>query len=344
MSMFVLGIETSCDETSAAVVQDGRTVVSSVVASQSDLHARWGGVVPEVASRMHVERVLPVVIEALEGASIQPSRVSAVAVTNRPGLIGALVVGVACAKALSYAWRVPLLGVHHVVAHLYAAMLADPGLDFPFVCLVVSGGHTELILAEGHGMWSVVGRTRDDAAGECLDKSARLLGLPYPGGPAVEELALAGDPRAVALPRAWLDGALDFSFSGLKTAVARAVKRAQPGFRLEDMAASLQAAVVDVLVAKTVAAARLAGVGRVALGGGVAANGALAAGMEAACKAAHLTCSVPPRDLCTDNAAMVAAAAFPRLAVGQDDGLGLDTVATEYLPLWGRGEIGLEGA
>jgi N6-L-threonylcarbamoyladenine synthase len=326
------------------VVEDGRLVRASVVASQSDLHARWGGVVPEVASRMHVERALPVVVEALEAASTEASRIDAVAVTNRPGLVGALVVGVACAKALSFAWRVPLCGVHHVAAHLYGAMLADRELRFPFVCLVVSGGHTELILAEGHGRWSVMGRTRDDAAGECLDKSARLLGLPYPGGPAIEELARAGDPGAVVLPRAWLGESLDFSFSGLKTAVARAVKRSPPGIRLEDMAASLQASVIDVLVGKAVAAARRAGVGRVALGGGVAANRALAEVMQRECEEAGLLCSVPPGDLCTDNAAMVAAAAYPRMAEGQCDGLALDALASEPLPLWAGAETGSGGA
>ncbi len=331
--MIVLGIETSCDETSAAVVRDGITVLSSIVASQADLHARWGGVVPEAASRKHVERLLPVIHEALEAAGISPDDIGGIAVTNRPGLVGALVTGVACAKALAYAWNKPLVGVHHVVGHVHAALLADPSLRYPFVCLVISGGHTEIILAESNREMSVMGRTRDDAAGECFDKCARLLGLPYPGGPHIERLAQSGDPAAVAFPRAWLGDSLDFSFSGLKTAVARFVKHEADRYRLEDVAASLQAAIADVLVSKTMRAARESGVRAIAIGGGVAANRAIAAAFEATARDHGLRCVTPSTGLCTDNAAMIAAAGHVRLIGGEDDGMGLDCMATENLPL-----------
>jgi len=331
--VFILGLETSCDETSAAVVEDDRRILSSVVASQADLHAKWGGVVPEVASRMHVERTLPVIIEALEQARCTPEDLAGIAVTNRPGLVGALVVGVACAKALAYAWRKPLIGVHHLVGHVHAAPLADRWLSFPFLCLVVSGGHTELIVAEGPDSFYCVGRTRDDAAGECFDKAARLLGLPYPGGPALERLAREGNREAVSFPRAWLQHSLDFSFSGLKTAVARYVARPDPSVTQADIAASLQAAIVDVLVTKTILAAEATGIRKVAIAGGVAANETLASEFRAACKAKGYDATVPPKELCTDNAAMIAAAAYRRLRRGEADDLNLDVVATEYLPL-----------
>jgi N6-L-threonylcarbamoyladenine synthase len=332
--MIVLGIETSCDETSAAVVRDGDEVLSSVVASQADLHARWGGVVPEAASRKHVERLLPVVEEALGHAGLPESDVDGIAVTNRPGLVGALVAGVACAKALAYAWQKPIVGVHHVLGHVYASRLADRRLEFPFVCLVVSGGHTELVLAESHDRVWTMGRTRDDAAGECFDKCARLMGLPYPGGPHIERLAAAGDARAVSFPRAWLGDSLDFSFSGLKTAVARFVKLRPEDCRLEDIAASLQAAIVDVLVAKAIHAAQVAGVRRLAIGGGVAANRAFANAVQRAASEAGLSCVTPSIELCTDNAAMIAAAGHPRIVAGNVDDMSLDCMATDYLPLW----------
>lgn len=328
----LLGLETSCDETSAALVADGSRILSSVVASQADLHARWGGVVPEAASRKHVERVLPVITEALESAGATHEDIHGIAVTNRPGLVGALVVGVAAAKALAYAWRKPVFGVHHVVGHVYASMLAEPDLTFPFVCLAVSGGHTELILAESDESLLVLGRTRDDAAGECFDKCARLLGLPYPGGPHIERLAAAGDPTRVAFPRAWLGDSLDFSFSGLKTAVARFAKLEGTQVRHEDVAASLQAAIIEVLVSKTVRAAEIAGVAAVAIGGGVAANRALSAGMQDACRRNGLRCVAPSAHLCTDNAAMIAAAAYPRWLRGASDGYELDAMATDHLP------------
>lgn len=328
----VIGLETSCDETSAAVVARGATVLSNVVASQAHLHARWGGVVPEVASRMHVERMLPVIVEALERAETKASDIEGIAVTNRPGLVGALVVGVACAKALALAWKVPVVGVHHLVGHLYAARLACPALSDPFLCLVVSGGHTELIWVQDADRAYVVGRTKDDAAGECFDKSARLLGLPYPGGPALERLASGGDPGAVRFPRAWLGDTLDFSFSGLKTAVARFVAEDRGQTPLPDVAASLQQAIIDVLVQKTLLAAERLSARAVALGGGVAANSALKRAMQVACEERGIACVVPPAELCTDNAAMIAAAAWHRLERGESDGMELDALATEYLP------------
>ncbi len=330
--MVVLGIETSCDETSAALVADGRSALVDIVASQADLHARWGGVVPEVASRMHVERVLPVVQEAMEKAKITSAEIDGIAVTNRPGLIGALVVGVAAAKALALAWNRPLVGVHHLIGHIYACYLAEPRLVPPFVCLIVSGGHTELIYVDRTGECTVLGRTRDDAAGECLDKCARMLDLPYPGGAHLERLAEQGDPQRVPLPRAWLEGSADFSFSGLKTAVARYLKQNAHEFRREDVAAALQGAVVDVLVEKTVAAARSVGVEAIGIGGGVAANRTLSRAMADAARTAGIRCITPLPPLCTDNASMIAAAGYDRLIRGEDDGLGLDAAASAPLP------------
>jgi N6-L-threonylcarbamoyladenine synthase len=311
----LLGIETSCDETAAAVVDDGRIVRSSVVASQADLHARYGGVVPELASRAHVELIGDVIEQALVEAGTTRRDLDAVAVVHGPGLAGALVVGVSAAKAIALATGIPYVGVHHHEAHLYAALLGDPDLEPPFVTLVASGGHTLLVAMHGHGEYRVLGQTVDDAAGEAFDKVARLLGLGYPGGPAIDRVARAGDPTAIAFPRPMLGEGLDFSFSGLKTAVVHHL-RAHPGAAVADVAASFQAAVVDVLVRKLVAAARETGIATVVIGGGVAANSALRARLEAlaAEDPGAPRVVLPAVALCTDNGAMVAAAGAFRLA------------------------------
>ena len=355
-TMNILGIETSCDETSVAVVRDGRYVLSNVIASQAHLHAKTGGVVPEVAARQHVEQINAVIAEALSEAGIDFGGVDAVAVANRPGLLGALLVGVSAAKALAYTLDIPLLAVHHIEAHIYANWIVNTGdssgmkpeakwppaveagseavAEFPALCLVVSGGHTEIFLLRGHGDYEILGRTRDDAAGEAFDKSARLLGFPYPGGVTIDKLArTGGDVNAVPLPRAWLGSdSLDFSFSGLKTAVATAVRNPENAtVREADWAASVQEAIVDVLVTKTLRAAKQHGVGRVMMAGGVAANSRLQERMREACVDAGLGFHCPPPVLCTDNAAMIACAGYYHWTAGKIDGLDVDTLSTERL-------------
>lgn len=326
----VLGIETSCDETAAAVVVDGHQVLSSVVSSQVDLHARFGGVVPEIASRAHVELLTPVIARSLVEAGIQDDHVDAVAATVGPGLIGALLVGVSAAKTLALVWDVPFVAVNHLEAHLYAALLEDPNLELPVVVLLVSGGHTLLVLMEGHGRYRVLGSTIDDAAGEAFDKVARWLGLGYPGGPAIDAMAMQGDPTAITFPRALRDEGYDFSFSGLKTSVVNYVRR-HPEVRTEDVAASFQEAVVDVLVEKARRAARDHGAKGLCLAGGVAANSQLRERLLDACVADGFRAFLPSRSMCTDNAAMVAAAGWYRL---QSDGPSpLDTGAYPNLRL-----------
>ncbi len=307
----ILGLETSCDETAAAVVEDGRFVHSSVVSSQIDLHARFGGVVPEVASRAHVELITPVIEEALIEAGVGLRDLDAVAACHGPGLAGALLVGVSAAKALSLAADLPYVGVNHLEAHLYAAWLEEPDLEPPLAVLIVSGGHTMTVVMEGHGRYRVVGQTVDDAAGEAFDKVARHLGLGYPGGPAIDRLAAAGDPGAIRFPRA-MAGEVDFSFAGLKTAVVNH-RRRQPDFPTADVAASFQEAVVDQLVDKLVAAADASGAPTLALGGGVAANSRLRARVAEVAQAGGRRAFLPPLSLCTDNGAMIAATAWWRL-------------------------------
>jgi len=309
----ILGIETSCDETAAAVVDDGRVVRSSVVSSQVDLHARYGGVVPEIASRAHVEIVDDVIAQALLEAGATWSDLDAVAAAHGPGLAGALLVGVSAAKAIALATGRPYVGVNHHEAHMYAALLEDPELEPPFVTLVVSGGHTLLIAMEKHGEYRVLGQTVDDAAGEAFDKVARFLGLGYPGGPVIDRLARTGDPTAIAFPRPMLDDGNDFSFSGLKTAVVQYVRK-HPDVAVADVAASFQAAVVDVLVTKLLQVADEADISTLVIGGGVAANSALRARVADEGATAGLRVVLPALGLCTDNAAMVAAVAWWRLA------------------------------
>ena len=315
----ILGIETSCDETAAAIVEAGTSVLSSVVSSQVDLHARYGGVVPEIASRAHVELIVPVVAQAFveAGLSDRPvdgagCEIDAVAATYGPGLVGALLVGVSAAKALALAWDVPFLAVNHLEAHLYATLLEEPDLELPLVVLLVSGGHTLIVHMEGHGQYKVLGSTIDDAAGEAFDKVARFLGLGYPGGPAIDKVALKGDPQAVKFPRPMAgDGTFDVSFSGLKTAVINHVRK-HPEASTPDVAASFQEAVVDVLVTKARAAAREVGAKGLCLGGGVAANSRLRERVLDACLADGIRGFLPSRPMCTDNAAMVASAAWYR--------------------------------
>jgi N6-L-threonylcarbamoyladenine synthase len=309
----ILGIETSCDETAATVVEDGRHVHPSVVSSQVDLHARFGGVVPEIASRAHVELITAVVAEALvEAGVLEVGDLDAVAACHGPGLAGALLVGVSAAKALALTAGVPYVEVNHLEAHLYAAWLEEPDLEPPLAVLIVSGGHTMLVIMEGHGRYRVLGQTVDDAAGEAFDKVARFLGLGYPGGPAIDRLAPEGDPAAVPFPRPMLDDGPDFSFSGLKTAVVNHVRR-HPEAAVADIAASFQEAVVDVLVAKLVAGAADAGADTLVLGGGVAANSRLRARVLEAAEARGSRVFLPPLALCTDNGAMIAATAWWRL-------------------------------
>jgi N6-L-threonylcarbamoyladenine synthase len=328
----VLGIETSCDETAAACVRGGGEVLSSVVSSQVDLHAEYGGVVPEIASRAHNELIIPVVARAMVEAGVDGARIDAVAATTGPGLIGALLVGVSAAKALALAWEVPFVSVNHLEAHLYAALLEEPDLQFPMVVLLVSGGHTMLVLVEDHGRYRMLGRTLDDAAGEAFDKVARFLGLGYPGGPAIDRIAMEGDPTAVAFPRAMLDEGLDFSFSGLKTAVVNHV-RAHPEVSTADVAASFQAAVVDVLVTKARRAVHATGARAMALGGGVAANSLLREHFLTCCTDDGVQGFLPSRAMCTDNAAMIASAGWHRLRLDGPTALDCGADPNARLPL-----------
>ena len=319
--MKILGIETSCDETATAVVEDGVRILSNVISSQVDIHARYGGVVPEVASRQHLLSIIPVIKQALEEAETGLDNIDAVAVTHGPGLAGSLLVGVNVAKGIAFGRGLPLLGMNHILSHIYANWLSGETPELPAICLIVSGGHSDLVLMKDHGKYTVLGRTRDDAAGEAFDKAARILGLGYPGGPAIEKAAVEGRDT-LALPRAWLKGTNDFSFSGVKTALLRLVEGDKVS-SVYDAAASFQQAVVDVLVAKTLSVAREHHVRQVMLAGGVAANKALRSNLKEATKMPVL---IPDLILCTDNAAIIAACGYFRLREGKKSGLDMDVI------------------
>ena len=316
----ILGIESSCDETAASVVRNGRAVLSNVIYSQIAMHRPYGGVVPEIASRNHVGKITEVVDAALREANTTLSDIDAVAVTYGPGLVGALLVGLSFAKAMAFAAQKPLVGVHHIMGHIYANYLSDEDFRPPFVCLVVSGGHTHLIRVTDDGVYEILGKTRDDAAGEAFDKVARALVLPYPGGVEIDRLAKLGDPAAFAFPRVMLEsGSFDFSFSGLKSAVLNELNSAKMQnitHNPADISASFQRAVVDVLASKSIAACKATGLKTLALAGGVSCNSALRARMAEVCAADGITLHIPEPIFCTDNAAMIAAAGFYEFKAG----------------------------
>lgn len=333
----VLGIESSCDETAAAVVADGRIILSNVIASQADFHQQFGGVVPEIASRMHVEAILPVIDQALHKAGVSLADITAIAVTHGPGLVGALLVGLSAAKGLAAVTGKPLIGVHHIAGHIAANYLADPTWEPPYLCLVVSGAHSHLVRVDDYQQFKVLARTRDDAAGEAFDKIARALGLGYPGGPLLDKAARGGNPRALTLPRTRFENSLDFSFSGLKTAALNQLNQLrlqaerrgldwQDLLSMADFTASFQQAVVDVLVDHTLEAAARYDIRRIAVAGGVSANSCLRAALEQRTRAAGLAFTCPPLILCTDNAAMIASAGYYAWRNGQADDLSLNAV------------------
>ena len=323
--VYILAIESSCDETAAAVVKNGREVLSNVISSQIALHTLYGGVVPEIASRKHIEKINQVIREALKEASMTLEEMTAIAVTYGPGLVG-----VAEAKAIAYAAKKPLVGVHHIEGHVSANFIEHPDLEPPFVCLIVSGGHTHLVIVKDYGEFEIIGRTMDDAAGEAFDKVARAVGLGYPGGPKVDKAAKEGNPHAMEFPRAKVGGsAYDFSFSGMKSAVLNYINQAQmkgEEICVPDLAASFQNAVVDVLVSRAVAAAKEYGYDKLAIAGGVASNSALRAGMKAACEKEGIRFYYPSPIFCTDNAAMIGAAGYYEYINGARAGWDLNAV------------------
>ena len=328
--VYILAIESSCDETAASVVKNGRTVLSNIISSQIDLHTLFGGVVPEIASRKHIEKINQVIEEALTEAHMSLEEMTAIAVTYGPGLVGALLVGVAEAKALAYAAKKPLVGVHHIEGHVSANFIENPDLEPPFVCEIVSGGHTHLVIVKDYGEFEIIGRTMDDAAGEAFDKVARAVGLGYPGGPKVDKAAKEGNPHAIEFPRAKVDGSkYDFSFSGVKSAVLNYLNGCEMKnieVNRADVAASFQQAVVDVLVERAIDAAKRLGEDKIAVAGGVASNSALRAAMKNGCEKNNITLYYPSPVFCTDNAAMIAVQGYYEYMAGTRSGLDLNAV------------------
>ncbi|MEN6466222.1 MAG: tRNA (adenosine(37)-N6)-threonylcarbamoyltransferase complex transferase subunit TsaD [Syntrophaceae bacterium] len=327
--MLVLAIESSCDETSAAVVRDGSILLSNVIASQIDVHSRFGGVVPEIASRKHIESIAPVILEALHDAEVTLGEIEGIAVTRGPGLIGSLLIGLSAAKAISFARGIPYVGVNHLEGHVAAVFLTGQKPEFPFVALVVSGGHTNIYLVRGFQHFHTIGQTRDDAAGEAFDKAAKLLDIGYPGGVVIDKLAKKGDRGAIAFPRSMKDS-LDFSFSGLKTSLLNYIKKRPSPItenEIPDITASFQEAIVDVLVQKTIRAAMNYNIGRIVVCGGVAANSRLREAFLSESQKEGMEVFIPPMRLCTDNAAMIAVVGEQLLAGGRRDGMDLNAVS-----------------
>lgn len=335
MSDLIMGIETSCDETAAAIVEDGKKIISNVVASQISIHQKYGGVVPEIASRKHMEYIIPVIDKALEESEKKITDLSAIAVTYGPGLIGSLLVGLSVAKAMAYAQNIPLIGINHLEAHIYANFLEHTEIKPPFICLIVSGGHTSLVYMRNFGEYKLLGQTKDDAAGEVFDKIAKVLDLGYPGGPITEKLAKKGDPSSIKFPRPILnDKSYDFSFSGLKTAVIyyiKELKEENKNIPVSDILASFQQAVIDVLVKKTIKAALKFKTKQIILAGGVAANNSLRREIKEKADLVNIKVFYPSIFLCTDNAAMVASAGYYKFKENKKSSLNLDAVSR--LPL-----------
>jgi len=328
--VIILAIETSCDETAASVIKNGRTVLSNVISSQIALHTLYGGVVPEIASRKHMEQINQVIEMALSEAEVTLDNLTAIGVTYGPGLVGALLVGVAEAKAIAFAKNIPLVGVHHIEGHISANYIENPDLEPPFIALVVSGGHTHLVLVKGYGEYEIIGRTRDDAAGEAFDKVARAVGLGYPGGPKIDELSKEGNPHAIEFPRAQVDGSpYDFSFSGLKSAVLNYINTCEmKNIKIDkaDLVASFQNAVIDALVSRAISATKEFGIGKLAIAGGVASNSALRKEIKEQCEANEIQLFCPSPIFCTDNAAMIGVAAYYEYMSGTRHGLDLNAI------------------